>query len=160
LAVLNWATLVVAGHPWSITWGLTLWAAKLAQGLGWAPETSAFWADGFPARALALPVWHDTTSVMNAAIITGAGLAAALAGRFRVALTAAPGALLASVVGGLLLGYGARLAYGCNIGAFFSGVASQSLHGWVWLAAALAGTWIGIHLRPVFGPVFGLTKDR
>ena len=160
LAVLNFATLVIAGHPWSITWGLTLWAAKLAQALGWAPETSAFWADGFPARALALPVWRDTTSVMNAAIVLGAGLAAALAGRLKADLTAAPGALVASVIGGLLLGYGARLAYGCNIGAFFSGVASQSLHGWVWLFAALAGTWIGIRLRPLFGPVVGFSKDR
>jgi uncharacterized membrane protein YedE/YeeE len=156
LAGLNVATLVIAGHPWSITWGLTLWAAKLAQGFGWAPEASAFWADGFPARALAQPIWRDTTSVMNAAIILGAGLAAALAGRFRPGLTAAPGALVASVIGGLALGYGARLAYGCNIGAFFSGVASQSLHGWVWLGAALTGTWIGIHLRPLFG----LAKDR
>ncbi len=156
LALLNFATLAVAGHPWSITWGLTLWAAKSAQVLGWAPETSAFWADGFPARALALPLWRDTTSVMNAAIILGAGLAASLAGRLRASFTAAPGALLASLVGGLLLGYGARLAYGCNIGALFSGIASQSLHGWVWLIAALAGTWTGIHLRPLFG----LAKDR
>ena len=37
--------------------------------------------------------------------------------------------LVASVVGGLLLDYGARLSYGCNIGAFFSGIASGSLHG-------------------------------
>lgn len=160
LAVLNFATLVIAGHPWSITWGMTLWAAKLAQALGWAPETSAFWADGFPARALVQPIWRDTTSVMNAAIVLGAGLAAALAGRLKTGFTAAPGPLVASVIGGLLLGYGARLAYGCNIGAFFSGVASQSLHGWVWLFAALAGTWIGIRLRPLFGPVVGFSKDR
>lgn len=36
-------------------------------------------------------------------------------------------------------------------GAFFSGVASTSLHGWLWFAAALAGSWIGVHLRPRFG---------
>ncbi len=156
LAGLNFATLLVAGHPWSITWGLTLWAAKLAEALGWAPGTSAFWADGFPARALAEPVWRDTTSIMNAAIIAGAALAAALAGRLRAEFSATLGPILASVIGGLALGYGARLAYGCNIGAFFSGIASQSLHGWVWLGAALGGTWAGIHLRPLFG----LAKDR
>ena len=37
------------------------------------------------------------------------------------------------------MGYGARLAFGCNIGALFSGIASGSLHGWLWMAAALAG---------------------
>ena len=40
-----------------------------------------------------------------------------------------PLSLAAAVIGGLLLGYGARLAFGCNIGAFFSGVVSGSLHG-------------------------------
>ena len=32
-----------------------------------------------------------------------------------------------------------------------SGVASGSLHGWLWIAAALPGTWIGVRLRPLFG---------
>jgi len=49
------------------------------------------------------------------------------------------------------MGYGARIAYGCNIGAFFSGVASTSLHGWVWIVAALGGNVIGVRLRPWFG---------
>jgi hypothetical protein len=59
--------------------------------------------------------------------------------------------LLAAILGGLLMGYGARLAFGCNIGAFFSGVASFSLHGWLWIVFALLGTWIGVKLRPLFG---------
>jgi len=53
--------------------------------------------------------------------------------------------------GGLLLGYGARLAYGCNIGAYFSGIASASVHGWLWLAAAFVGSVLGTYLRPLFG---------
>ena len=62
-----------------------------------------------------------------------------------------PLSLAAAVIGGLLLGYGARLAFGCNIGAFFSGVVSGSLHGWVWLIFDLLGTYAGIYLRPLFG---------
>jgi uncharacterized membrane protein YedE/YeeE len=49
------------------------------------------------------------------------------------------------------MGYGARLAFGCNIGAYFSGIASGSLHGWLWLGAALLGTYAGFALRPAFG---------
>ena len=56
-------------------------------------------------------------------------------------------ALMMAVLGGLLMGYGARLAFGCNIGALFSGIASGSLHGWLWMAAALAGTALGVPLR-------------
>lgn len=51
----------------------------------------------------------------------------------------------------MLLGYGSRIAYGCNIGAFVSGVASGSLHSWLWIAAALPGSWLGIHLRRHIG---------
>lgn len=43
--------------------------------------------------------------------------------------------------------YGALLAFGCNVGAFFSGIASTSLHGWLWIAAALLGSVAGIKLR-------------
>ncbi|MFC7692969.1 YeeE/YedE thiosulfate transporter family protein [Paeniroseomonas aquatica] len=58
---------------------------------------------------------------------------------------------LAAVFGGLLLGYGARLAHGCNIGAYFSGIASGSLHGWAWMVAAFFGNVLGTRIRPVFG---------
>jgi uncharacterized protein len=78
-------------------------------------------------------------------------LAAGLAGKFKPVLGLSRGDVLSAVIGGLLLGYGARLAFGCNIGAFFSGIASGSLHGWVWLAAAFLGSMAGVRLRPFFG---------
>ncbi len=93
----------------------------------------------------------DTVSVMDIGILLGAWLAAALAGRFVANLSARPRGLAAALVGGLAMGYGARIAYGCNVGAFFSGVASTSLHGWLWILAALPGCWVGIRLRPRFG---------
>jgi hypothetical protein len=151
LALLNLATLAVAGHPWSITWAFTLWAAKIASALGWDPSASAFWSGEFQSAALAAPVLEDVTSVMDVGIVLGAFVAAALAGRFSPTLRMRPGALASAILGGLLMGYGARIAFGCNIGAFFSGVASTSLHGWVWIAAALPGTWVGARLRPRFG---------
>jgi hypothetical protein len=151
LALLNWLTLIVAGHPWSITWAFTLWSAKLAAGLGWDPATSAFWASGFPAQALSRSLWQDTTSIMDFGIVLGALGAAGLAGRFAPSANIPLRTLLAAALGGLLMGYGARIAFGCNIGAFFSGAASTSLHGWLWIVFALAGTWLGVRLRPRFG---------
>ena len=58
---------------------------------------------------------------------------------------------LAAIVAGLVLGYSSRLAFGCNVGAFFSGISSGSLHGWVWFAAAFAGSTLGIRLREQLG---------
>lgn len=152
LAALNALTLVVAGHPWTITWAFSLWGAKLAAFAGWDPSASAFWGGGFPAYALERGVLEDVTSVMDLGIMVGALAAAALAGRFAQGQTVTPARVwAAALLGGLLMGYGARIAFGCNIGAFFSGVASTSLHGWLWIAAALVGNWLGVRLRPGFG---------
>lgn len=151
LAVLNFITLILAGHPWTITWAFTLWGAKVATMLGWQSADDAFWAAPFQGDALSASVFGDVTSLMDLGILLGAAAFAAASGRFvpRWRLTSL--SLAAAVLGGLLMGYGSRIAFGCNIGAFFSGIASTSLHGWLWIAAALAGSWIGVRLRPRFG---------
>jgi len=151
LAGLNVATLLIAGHPWSITFGFGLWGAKIAQFAGIPVETWEFWNWAGPAKALGNSVLADNTSVMNFGIVIGAAFAAALAGKFAPKVSVPFASLLAAAIGGLLMGYGARLAFGCNIGAFFSGIASGSVHGWLWFVLAFAGNWIGIALRPVFG---------
>ena len=52
----------------------------------------------------------------------------------------------AAVLGGLMMGYGARLAFGCNIGAFYSGISSLSLSGWVFGVFLFAGAIVGSKL--------------
>lgn len=150
LAFLNLATLAVAGHPWSISWGYTLWGGQLAQMLGLDLTHTLFWGSGYQLIALNNSVFDDFTSLMNFGVILGAAIAAGLAQRYFPTFNRRVGQLSSAVIGGLLMGYGARLAFGCNIGAFFSGVISFSLHGWVWILAALPGTWIGVKLRPMF----------
>src|SRR3546814_6038932 len=105
-------------------------------------------------QTCALPicsVFADVTSTMNFGIIAGAFLAAGLAGRFDPAWRLPWRQVLSAALGGLLMGYGARLAFGCNIGAFFSGIASGSLHGWLWFVTGLAASYLGGLLRPFFG---------
>jgi hypothetical protein len=151
LAMLNFATLIVAGRPWGITQAFALWgstaldATNLAEPVFWS-----FWEHPTRAEALHRSLLADITSVMDVAILVGALLAAGSSGRFSPQWRIAPAHLLASVIGGLLLGSGAIIATGCNISAMFSGIASGSLHGWLWLAAALPGNWVGLQLRPLF----------
>ena len=52
---------------------------------------------------------------------------------------------------GLVMGYSSRLAFGCNVGALLSGVSTGSLHGWIWLPLAFAGTLVGVRVRRHFG---------
>lgn len=87
---------------------------------------------------------------MDFGIVAGATLAAALGGRFVPVTGGGPRAWAGAVLGGLLMGYGARLSDGCNIGAYFSALASGSLSAWVWVAAAFAGSAIGLRARPLF----------
>jgi uncharacterized membrane protein YedE/YeeE len=101
-------------------------------------------------KAMAGSVLSDVTSVMDFGIMLGAMLCAGLSARFKPEWRISGRHFAASVLGGLLLGYGACLAYGCNIGAFFSGIASGSLHGWMWLVFALFGNWVALLIRPLF----------
>ena len=150
LAVLDVATLLIAGHPWTITYGFALWGAKGAQALGFDMSGFAFWQWAKGRTALENSVFADVTSVMNIGLILGAMLAAGLAGSFAKPLNLTLRFFAAAAIGGLLMGYGARLGFGCNIGAFLGGIASGSLHGWIWFVFAFAGTLVGIRLRPFF----------
>jgi hypothetical protein len=151
LALLNGLVLAVGGFPWSVSFGFALWGAKIATALGADLSQTTFWGWSWAQNALHASVFADTISVMNFGIVIGALLAAGLAGKFAPARSIPWKSALAAAIGGLLMGYGARLAYGCNIGAYFSGIASGSLHGWLWLVAALAGNALGVRMRPWFG---------
>ncbi|MCM2129645.1 YeeE/YedE family protein [Larsenimonas rhizosphaerae] len=150
LALLNFATLALAGRPWGITSAFALWGAKGAAMIGFDPGSWAYWQDAGRAASLKEGIDHDVTSVMNIGIVLGAMVAASLAGRFAPNFRIPLRSVAAAVIGGLLLGYGARIAFGCNIGAYFSGIASGSLHGWVWMVFAFAGNMLGVRLRPFF----------
>ncbi len=147
LAVLN---LIIAGQPWGIVYGLGLWGAKVAQAGGADLAANAFWAAPGNAARLDASILTDVTSLTNIGLLVGAFLV--MRGR---AVPGAPVTPLAArgwvgvLLAGLVLGYSARLAFGCNVGAFFSGISTGSLHGWVWFAAAFAGSAWGLKLRPL-----------
>ena len=151
IALLCALVFALAGHPWGITFGFTLWGAKLAQAGGIDMTSFAFWQWPGPARALEHSVLADTSSLMNIGMVIGATAWAALGGGLRKQEWPNQRQLFAAALGGITMGIGARLAFGCNIGAFLGGTASGSLHGWIWFAMALAGSWVGIRLRPRFG---------
>jgi len=151
IAVLCWGVFLISNHPWGVTFGFTLWGAKLASLAGLPIDQFTFWTWPGPKRALEHSVLSDTSSLMDFAMIIGAGLTAAISGSFAKAAWPSPRQLQAAALGGILMGIGARLSFGCNIGAFLAGTASGSLHGWIWFALAMAGSVLGIRLRAKFG---------
>ncbi|WP_309143128.1 YeeE/YedE family protein [Domibacillus sp. A3M-37] len=149
LALLNALTLTVRGNPWGITSAFALWGGKALTAVGIDVSTWGYFS-GPAGEALTQSVLADSTSVMNFGIILGAFISAAFQGTFKPGKIK-PGVAGAAIVGGLMMGYGARLAFGCNIGAYFGGIASFSLHGWVWMIMAMLGTFLALWIRPLFG---------
>ncbi len=92
------------------------------------------------------PLLEDPTQLVVIAILIG-GLSAALLSR-SYAFKHLPGKymLVQAVIGGFLLGYGARLALGCNIGNFFSAWAAGGTHAVIFTATLLAGSFIGFKI--------------
>ena len=151
IAALCWLVFIVSGNPWGITFGFTLWGAKIATLIGVPVGDFAFWQWAGPQRALTHSVLADVSSLMDIGMVIGAGLLAAIGGGLRRQSWPSSRQLVAAALGGILMGVGARLAFGCNIGAFLAGIASGSLHGWIWFVMAMAGSWVGIRWRPTFG---------
>ncbi|GAA4102010.1 YeeE/YedE family protein [Actinomadura miaoliensis] len=150
LAVLGAGVLLVSGGAWGITSAFALWGARILQAVGLHPEHWTYWQEARNAKMLAGPVLADKNSLTDIGIILGAAVASAAAGAWTLHRGLPWRTAVASVLGGVLMGVGARLAGGCNIGAYLAGIASGSLHGWLWGVVALGGTWVGLRARTLF----------
>lgn len=151
LAVLSALVLMTKGSAWGVTSAFAVWGAKVAQALGMHPETWAYWQQPGPAADLNGSLLDQATTLNNLGIIVGAALAAAIGGQFVIQRRIPGRVVAAGILGGFLMGYGARLSFGCNIGAYLAGIASFSLSGWVWAVVALVGTWLGLKVRRRMG---------
>ena len=86
-----------------------------------------------------------TTSILNFGIIVGAMASALMAKQFQV--RGAPAReLIKALIGGTLMGIGADLSFGCNIGGFFSAISALSLGGVAMMAGLMIGAFIGLKL--------------
>jgi hypothetical protein len=150
LAILN---LMIAGQPWGVVYGLGLWGAKLAQAGGLEVALTSAWSSPANAERLTQSLLTDVTTLTNIGLMTGALVVtqwrrAVAYGRDEPQVqSTSHGVWLVMLLAGVIMGYSARIAFGCNVGAYFSGISSGSLHGWVWFAAAFAGSVIGIRFR-------------
>ena len=144
LATLN-VFLYTYRHPWGVVAGLGIWADKLASavnlGAGDLLGRSSLAGCAFePDTASAL----GHMPLLNLGVIAGAFIAASLASEFKLRVPKQPLRYVQSIGGGVLMGYGAGLALGCTVGAFFSAIPSLALNGWVFAGALAAGAYVGV----------------
>jgi len=81
--------------------------------------------------------------LMSAGIIVGAAILSLSRREFKWKVPSVETAVFA-IVGGALMGIGARLGMGCNVGAFFAAVTNGDLTGWIFLAGMLLGGLLGV----------------
>jgi uncharacterized protein len=146
LATLN-VFLYTYRHPWGVVAGLGIWADKLASavnlGAGDLLGRSSLAGCAFePDTASAL----GHMPLLNLGVIAGAFIAASLASEFKLRVPKQPLRYVQSMGGGVLMGYGAGLALGCTVGAFFSAIPSLALNGWVFAGALAIGAYAGVKI--------------
>ena len=122
------------GRTWGVQGGLANWGDWLNYAVGLARPLGIQGAPESPLR--------NSTSVMSLGLFLGA-LAAALVSRQFAWRIPPVLEMVKGVAGGVLMGVGATLAMGCNVGGFIAPVTSFNLAGW--------GMWLGLSIGAALG---------
>ncbi|MBW2602959.1 MAG: YeeE/YedE family protein [Deltaproteobacteria bacterium] len=85
----------------------------------------------------------STNSILTIGLLWGAFGSALLSKQFAIR-KAPPLELLKGIVGGTLMGIGAAMAGGCNVGGFFTAVSALSASGIAMMIGLLAGAYVGL----------------
>ena len=145
---------VLFGRPWSI-WGSAVLVATVnvflfAFDRPWtASDGMRNWGDwvltglGIVRRPDLLVPWLYSGSLLNGGVLLGGLVAALLSSEFAIRLPPR-GELAKGAIGGLLMGVGAVLAFGCNIGGFFSATSALSLAGLAMMLGLGVGAVLGL----------------
>ncbi len=83
-------------------------------------------------------------SVLTFALIWGAFASALLSRQFAVKVPP-PFEMVRSAAGGIMMGIGATMAAGCNVGGFFSATSALSLGGLAMMAGLIIGVYLEVH---------------
>lgn len=117
-------------RPWGVVGGIRNWGDWFFYGIGIY--------DAAPASALT-----STSSVLTAGLLGGALAAALMAKQFAVRIPPV-WELFKGIVGGFLLGVGATLAGGCNVGGFYTAISALSMSGFAMAVGLLLGAYTGL----------------
>ena len=146
LAIFQIAHFDAIGSGWGVTTTIANWGAWAYKALGGDPSGWVYFASEKMQKELNTSFLADGGSIRNLGIILGAFVATLFASQFKIKKIKSLRQVVAAILGGLLMGYGARLANGCNIGALFTAISAFSLSGWIFGAFLLVGAFLGSKL--------------
>lgn len=139
LAIFATMLVLVNKSAWGVTGHFHLWGGKILEFIGIEVDSWSIY-NGSLAK---FNFWKSPPSLTNLGIVLGALLSTLLAASFKLKKIKSMKQVWAAILGGTLMGVGARLAMGCNIGSFFSAIPAFSLHGWVFMVFIFIGAAVG-----------------
>lgn len=143
LALLNISFFFLTDSPWGITTFFALLGAGGMKILGFDITQWSYISDILQGQSIIAYLSTYREAILNLGVIVGALLSILLAAQFRLRGICKWKRGLSALSGGFLMGYGARIAGGCNIGAMVGGIASMSLHGWIFSIFVFVGVYVG-----------------
>lgn len=129
----------VTGTFWAVTGEFTRWGGHVLQAFGMHPEDWGY----FKVIGLHGAPWTRIDGVMVLGMFAGSLSAALWANNVKLRFPRRRRRIVQAVVGGAIAGFGARLAMGCNLAAFFTGIPQFSLHAWLFALSTVVGSYFG-----------------
>lgn len=143
IAIMFIFIMTTTGSSWGASGPYTLWGVWGLQKVGVSFSHPAF--EGV-VKTVNNGLINNASSIRNIGIIFGSAIAFLMAGRFKFDFNFKFKDIFYYGLGGLLMGYGAKIARGCNIGGLYSGIANFSISGWVFMLALIVGGVIGLKI--------------
>ena len=146
LIVIFALALSMFGSTWGVSGALGTWGSMFL-GLFGIDTAAAFGNDTSKYNFFA-----NQASLTDIGLLLGALIACLLAAQWKIRNIKHYKQALAAIIGGLLMGIGAKMAGGCNIGGLFSQLPQFSLAAWLFLLFVFLGATVGGKLLKFFMP--------
>ncbi len=140
--------LVLTGGTWGASGPLATWGAKFFSLFFGTDENGAF----LGTKVATYKFFADKVSVLDISIAFGALISCLLAAQWKIRKIKHWKQVVAGLLGGFLMGIGAKLASGCNIGGLFSQLPQMAANGWIYLVMVFLGATVGGKLLKFFMP--------
>ncbi len=131
--------LFVSIGAWTVGGGETMMTGLAAQAI-LGTETLQrlpFWNLVFQ------PDWGYWKIYISLGMLFGAVVGAVASGEFRIRVPKRLSDWVLITIGGLLMGFGIRLAFVCNVSTFFGMTPEMNLGGYLAITGIVAGAWVG-----------------
>lgn len=130
----------ITGTVWAVTGEFTRFGGYILQ---WFGVDISNWAYFNMIGMNGTPL-DRTDGWIVIGMLAGALIMILLSNSFKIRIPKQRRRLVQGFIGGIIAGFGARLALGCNLAAFFTGVPQFSFHAWIFMITTAIGTYLGV----------------